>query len=49
VPESDETVIQFEEGDPDKPIVIGHVYGGQPPFSLTLTAVGHLRDCTDCP
>jgi len=49
LPDGDETVIQFEEGDPNRPIVIGHLYGGQRPSSLTLTATGRLLTCSDCP
>jgi YD repeat-containing protein len=46
---NDEVVVSFEEGDPDRPIIIDTVYTRDTAPLYSLTLAGSLRTCDRCP
>jgi uncharacterized protein involved in type VI secretion and phage assembly len=48
VPVGDATIVDFLEGLPNQPYVVGSIYA-QDGSSLTVTPQGSLSDCSSCP
>jgi YD repeat-containing protein len=45
----DDVIVDFEEGSPDQPLVIGRVYTDSRGRSFSLSPRGRLTTCSTCP